>query len=165
MGSEWIIGKVGVESGIHLQISLPGIEYWQFGRADVEEIPFQRVIEMISQAEESARGSTAATQYHKELDLLEEVRNSHQPTSLKEFRALFSARAFDLQTVERWWSSGADLLAMTAYSVLQGYTEFIEDSGRFSRFPAGMLETVRRRDIDRNPDFGSFTSFYSDEGK
>lgn len=134
--------------------------------APVEEIPFPLVIEMIFHAQDSSSGSRAEKQLEAERLILEEANQSYQPVSLLEFRELFRTRKFDEQVVCRWMNSEANLIEMTADAVVEGYPEFlIAATPSNFRDPASLIETNRRRYLDRNPEFGSFESFYSDAGK
>jgi hypothetical protein len=134
--------------------------------APAEEIPFNKVIEMIYFAQESAKGSKAEAQLKAERRILEEVKQSHDPASLRVVRALFASRTFPLSDIQRWLQSEADLLEMTANSLVEGYSEYLVGAVPSSfRSPASLIETMRRRDIDHNQDFGDFASFYSDAGK
>ena len=134
--------------------------------APVEEIPFNKVIEMIYHAQESAIGSKAEALLRAERNILEELKQTYAPSSLKELRAFFVSRIFPLSDVQRWLESGADLLEMTQDSLVEGYPEFLVGAtpGDY-RSPVSLMETARRRYVDHNPNFGAFTSFYSDEGK
>ena len=134
--------------------------------APVDRLPFRKIIEMIYHAQDSAVGSRAEDQFQAERRILEEVKKSHNPANLKDFRELFVSRAFSVHDVKRWMASAADILEMTAGSLVEGYPEFlVASTPSIIRSPATLIETHRRRDIDENPDFGAFTSFYSDAGK
>ncbi|MEY4669964.1 MAG: hypothetical protein RL518_2663 [Pseudomonadota bacterium] len=134
--------------------------------APVDRLPFSQIIEMIYHAQDSAVGSRAEGQFRAERRILEEVKSSHNPATLKDFRELFVSRAFSVSDIQRWMASTADILAMTADSLVQGYPEFLVASAPSSfRPPATLIEAHRRRYIDKNPEFGAFTSFYSDAGK
>jgi hypothetical protein len=134
--------------------------------APVDELPFSKIIEMIYHAQDSAVGSRAEEQLKTERRILEEVKSSHNPATLKDFRELFVSGAFSVSDVQRWMASTADILAMTADSLVQGYSEFlVASTPSIFRSPATLIETLRRRNVDKNPEFGAFTSFYSDAGK
>jgi hypothetical protein len=134
--------------------------------APVEQIPFNKVIEMVYYAEESAKGSSAEHQLRAERKIMESVRSSHAPDTLREFRALFRSRAFDGSIVLEWLNSRANLLEMTDQALVEGYPELLVSATPSGlRCVASMLETLRRQSIDKNPDAGSFASLYSDRGK
>jgi hypothetical protein len=151
------------DNAVNLRARDKALAIWT--SAPVDEIPFSKVIEMIYHSQDSTVGSPAESQYKAERRILEEVKESHNPATLRDFRALFVSRAFSVTTVQRWIASTPDILAMTADTLLQGYPELPLSPPSIVRSPATLMETNRRRNVDQNPEFGAFVSFYSDAGK
>jgi hypothetical protein len=121
---------------------------------------------MIYHAEESSTGSKAEKEYRADRLVLEEFRDQHGLETLRDIREAFRSRKFDPADVRRWLESEADVLEISADSLVEGYPEFLVGAAPSTfRSAASLIETARRRYVDRDPAFGEFASFYSDSGK
>lgn len=121
---------------------------------------------MIYHAEESSKGSKAEAEYRADRRLLEQIRDQHDFATLRVIREAFRSRRFDPADVSRWLASQANVLEISADSLIKGYPEFVVGAvpSKF-RSAASLIETTRRRYVDEDPTFGEFVSFYSDSGK
>lgn len=135
-------------------------------RGPVAELALEDLVEMLELFHASSgEYQERSDQIPDEISIIRYAQQHYGAETLDDLRTLFRERVFPAELILKWVNSAANIRALTANALLEGYPEFViaTTTGPFRSAP-DMLEYLRRKFVDNDPAAEDFGGIYDHEG-